>query len=141
MRGLVRMTYVEFPVALFYQETDDELVEDAQLEIMGETPEDEYSGEEPESGLPIRLLSDFTIYERNTNELSHVAELTLCDYNDHGVSGLVSPWTEHDNDNDDEEEEEDPESGDDSLETDQCVKLSKILQFDIHSVSDHSIDR
>lgn len=130
---------VEFPVALFYQETDDELVEDARLEIMGETPEDEYSGEEPEGGLPIRLLSDFTIYERNTNELIHVAELTLCDYNDHGASGLVSPWTEHDDE--DEEEEDDPESGDDSSETDQRVKLSKILQFDIHSVSHHSIDR
>src|ERR1700733_8452607 len=136
-----------FAGALTYEVMDDELIEDEDLVIPGETLFGDSAATESDGGqddVPVRLLQDFTIYDMSTNEAVPVGELLTLKYVDktYGASGIVKPWTDNENDEDD----ADDADSDDSMSTSdlsQRVKLSKLLEFDVHHYSDvsKSLDR
>jgi DNA (cytosine-5)-methyltransferase 1 len=121
---------------------DDELIEDDDLVIPGETALDDSTATESDGsqdGVPVRLLQDFTIYDMSTNEAVPVGELMSLKFVDKifGASGLVKPWID---DGIDEEEDDDLDSDDNAvhLNLSERVKLSGLVEFDIHHYSDVS---
>ena len=112
------------------------------MQIIGETDPADIStdSEDDESSdSPVRLLTDFTIYNVETNQLVPVGELLQIQYRGstvYAASGTVKPYVD---DDDDDEYEDDEEEVEDSLirdgNDDQVVRLSKIVEFDIHHVS------
>lgn len=123
---------------------DDELVEDADLVIPGETSvgdSDASSTSNTEEDAPIRLLQDFTIYDLATNKMVPVGELLSLQYSTQkfGASGLVNAWTDVDVD-----EEEDAFSDTESLSISvtarpgERVKLSQVLEFSVHDFSNET---
>lgn len=121
----------------------EEIAEDDNLQIIGETDPADFSADsEDEHGdIPIRLLTDFTIYEIETCRLVPVAELfqiRLGTSTIYGASGKVKPYVEDDeDDNDIDIDIDDDNSSLQGSQTkfDQIIKLSKILEFDVHHVS------
>ena len=116
------------------------------MQIIGETDPADLSTDSEEGGtsdVPVRLLTDFTIYNLETRQLVPVAELLQMQYGGSTVytaSGTVKPYVD-DDDDDDEDENEDvnEEEVEDSVlqygNDVQVVRLSKIVEFDIHNVS------
>lgn len=136
----LKVIYADEP-QVYYEVSDDELLEDNCLLIPGETPLEDSgtissSSSETETDVPIRLLQDFSIYNLNTNQLVFVGELlSLPDSTKQqfGASGLVNAWTVVDDD------EEDYFSDTASVSTGRLgerVKLSSILEFSIHDFSE-----
>ncbi|TFY70272.1 hypothetical protein EVG20_g2746 [Dentipellis fragilis] len=134
---------------VLYDVADDELVEDDHLHIMGETecaPED-LDDDGTDDDVPVRLLSDFSIYKMESLELVHIAELlslgsSVPDL--YGASGIVRPWVE-DNEDDEEDDGEDNTEDDDLADEDGIagqavdhIKLSAILEFNIHDVPEET---
>lgn len=115
------------------------------MQIIGETDPTELSSdceEDESSDVPVRLLTDFTIYNMETCQLVPVGELLRIQYGCstvYGASGTVEPYVEDEQDEEDEVEVVDEDDVDDSLlqdgKDDQIVKLSDIVEFDIHHVS------
>jgi len=126
-----------------YQFSNDELVEDDNLQIIGETDPTDLSSDsddEETSDVPVRLLTDFSLYNLETRQLVPVAELLQIQYGGstvYAASGTVKPYVEDDDEDEDEVVDEDEDEG--SLLQDgddvQVVRLSKIMEFDIHNVS------
>ena len=122
---------------------DDEYIEDENLQIIGETDPEELSEDsiiDDKSDVPVRLLSDFTIYDSQTREVLPVGVLTQLKYSSssYGASGLVKAWTE---DGEDEEEVEVFEVDEVDEQLDQIgqrVQLSEILEFDVHHFSERN---
>ncbi|KAA1469421.1 S-adenosyl-L-methionine-dependent methyltransferase [Dentipellis sp. KUC8613] len=138
---------------VLYDVADDELVEDENLHIMGETehPEDLDGNNSTEDDVPVRLLSDFSIYKMESLELVHIAELLSLGSvvpSLYGASGTVKPWVQDDEDDEDEDEDKDEDDNpedDDVADEDGSVgqavnhiKLSAILEFNIHDVSEET---
>ena len=111
-----------------YQAFNDEIIEDKDLFVAGETPVDEDEGD-----IPVRILQDFSIYNMETSELVSVAELLGLQFSrsTFGSSGMVRPWID---DSDDRSNESDSPSN--SSEDGDYVTLSKILELNIHDLSD-----
>ncbi|GLB34766.1 putative cytosine specific DNA methyltransferase replication foci [Lyophyllum shimeji] len=128
----VPITLEESEASRRYEVADDEILEDDNLIIPGETVQDRTDGSTDgyEDTIPVRLLRDFTIYDASTNILVPVAELLRLEHSRQkfGASGLAKPWIEDEEDEDQEEEEDSVEEGNDA----ERVKLSTILAFDIH---------
>lgn len=130
---------------MVYQLLNDELVEDDNLQIIGETDPTDLSSDnddEETSGIPVRLLTDFSLYNLETRQLVPVAELLQIQYGGstvYAASGTVKPYVEDDDDDEDENEVVDEDEDEDSLLQDgddvQVVRLSTIVEFDIHNVS------
>jgi hypothetical protein len=126
-----------------YQFSNDELVEDDNLQIIGETDPTDLSSDsddEETSAVPVRLLTDFSLYNLETRQLVPVAELLQIQYGGstvYAASGTVKPYVEDDEEDEDEVVDDDEDEG--SLLQDgddvQVVRLSKIMEFDIHNVS------
>lgn len=121
-----------------------EIYEDDNLQIIGETDPADLSAdsEDEHDDIPVRLLTDFTIYEMETCNLVPVAELLQIQFDAstiYGASGKVKPYAE--DDDDDEDDDGDSIADENSSlqgyrgNDDQIVKLSKILEFDVHHVS------
>ncbi|KII89181.1 hypothetical protein PLICRDRAFT_160365 [Plicaturopsis crispa FD-325 SS-3] len=114
-----------------YSIRDDELVEDENLQVTGETEYDDDEG-----SVPVRVLTDFTIYNAITLELVSVAELTmLSSGTTYGASGIVRPWQSDEDDDEDEDDVVDDESEGDTETADQRVKLSAVTKFNVHDYS------
>lgn len=127
--------------ALVYELMDDELLEDEDLVIPGETSLNDSTVTESDSSqddVPVRLLQDFVIYDMSTNVAVPVGELMSLKYVDRsfGASGFVKPWI----DDIDEEDDDDSDSDDNVVHSNlsERVKLSKLLEFDIHHYSNVS---
>lgn len=102
----------------FYTVADDEFIESADP-LPGETAPG--LGHSDVEEIPVRLLDDFIIYDRDTLRLVPIAHLLdLRPGMHYGASGLVRPWT---NDSMDDE--------DDSV-LPLVINLSPILELDIH---------
>ncbi|KAI9511110.1 S-adenosyl-L-methionine-dependent methyltransferase [Russula earlei] len=107
----------------FYMATDAEFIEDADL-----FPEETNLGDFDVEDIPVRLLDDFVIYERDTLRLVPLTHLVDIGPDMHyGASGLVRPWIDDDDDDDDSDEN-------DSI-TLQAVRLSPILELNVHHFS------
>lgn len=115
------------------------------MQVIGETDPADLSADSDDdesSDVPVRLLTDFTIYDLKTLQLVPVAELLHIQYGGstvYAASGTVKPYVENDDDDEDEDEVVDEEEVEESLHQDegdvQVIKLLKIVEFDIHSVS------
>ena len=129
-----------------YNIVDDEVIEDNNLQIIGETdPREDPDGDldDEDDSIPVRLLKDFTVYKMEDNALVHIAELIPLgpDYggsSTYGASGIVEPVNDHEV----EEEDEDDVVEEDYIESStvlgkikQTVKLSRIIEFNIHDIS------
>ncbi|PSR77615.1 hypothetical protein PHLCEN_2v7805 [Hermanssonia centrifuga] len=134
----------------YYESLDDEVVEDAQLNVYKETNIEQDEGESDSGGadrdVPIRVLTAFTIYERDTSRLIPIETLLesadLKGY-EYCASGRVHAWVDDDDtDYDDEDDEDDDE--DETIQTDdlsanaQMVSLSQIIEVNVHHVPDGS---
>ncbi|KAH6918476.1 S-adenosyl-L-methionine-dependent methyltransferase [Coprinopsis sp. MPI-PUGE-AT-0042] len=119
-----------------YTRAQGEINETQDLEVYGETKDDdEDADEDPE--VPVRLLSNFTIYNRETLELVPAVELERHDLETLGLtaSGIVKPWVEDDDDED--EGDSDVESLDlESYDDWKCVSLTDIIEFNVHHVDE-----
>ena len=111
-----------------YEAFNDEIIEDEDLFVAGETPVGEN-----EDDIPVRVLQDFSIYDMETSELVSVADLLELQFSrsTFGSSGLVKPWIDE---SDESSNESDTSSN--SSEDGDYVKLSKILELNIHDLSD-----
>ena len=96
---------------------------------MGETPVDEDEGD-----IPVRILQDFTIYKMETFELVSVAELLNLQFSrsTFGSSGMIKPWIDESDDSSNESDTSSNSPEDDG----DYVRLSKILELNIHDFSD-----
>ena len=101
---------------------DNESVEDTDP-LLGETTPDLDDGEE----IPVRLLDKFTIYDWDTLRLVPIMHLLdLRSGARYGASGLVRPWTDDSGDDD---------SDEDDSATPVAMKLSPILELNVHHFS------
>jgi hypothetical protein len=85
--------------------------------------------------MPVRLLNDFVIYNLVTLEVVPVAELTQIQYSTtaaYGASGIAEAWVDED---DDQGDDIDPEEVGEEPLMRQRVKLSKIVEFNVHHFS------
>lgn len=129
-----------------YKIADDEIIEDDNLQIIGETdPREDHDNDwdNEDDSIPVRLLKDFTVYKMEDNTLVHIAELITLDSgyegsSPYGASGIVEPYV----DNHEEDEDEDDVVEEDYIESSivldkmkQTVKLSTIIGFNIHDIS------
>ena len=105
----------------YYQKRREELTEDAELVITGEDPEDGLDEDEK----PIRLLSDFSIFDpTHRNEFVSLAAIEEDDGVDRQFegAGMVLPYfVSEEDEGQDEETEIDP----------QYVRLGAILRYTI----------
>ena len=101
---------------------DDEFVEDTDP-LLGETAPDLDDAEE----IPVRLLDNFTIYDWDTLRLVPMTHLLdLRPGTRYGASGLVRPWIDDSGDDD---------SDEDDSATPVVMKLSSILELNVHHFS------
>ena len=122
--------------ASIYNDDADDVEEDEYLYVEGETPPEEDDGMD----IPVRLLSDFTVYNASTFRSIPVAELLQLSFSEDEfqASGLVKAWVDDSDipsdisDNDSENGVDEGEPG----ERSERVTLSKILEFSIHNKSE-----
>ena len=129
---------------MIYEVADDELVEDENLLISGETPLLDIEDTEADDDIPVRLLQDFVFYDMDTNEVIPLVELMQLQYVErlYGASGIVTPWVE--DDGQDQEMDEEEFELVDGVEmvgivgSCQRVKLSKIIELNVHAFSEQT---
>ena len=135
------------PGTVFYEADEIELVEDEDLQFNGETEIREQALHDDPDDIPVRVLSDFSVYDSETQQLIKTEQLLALIESDvlpppnchYRASGSVQPFVDNDDEDEDEDENENEE---DSLEQEteeiQRVALSLILEFNIHHVSDET---
>ncbi|KAH7889609.1 S-adenosyl-L-methionine-dependent methyltransferase [Phlebopus sp. FC_14] len=127
---------------VYYTPHEVEFPETASFQVIGEVDPIEYSGSEDEDTVPVRVITDFTIYEEGTQRLVPVAELLRVNHDDTQqlvASGCIKAWID-----DDEWEDvtlEDDAQDDEDLpisslceERSQRVKLTRIKKFTLHDM-------
>ncbi|KAH7923466.1 hypothetical protein BV22DRAFT_1130613 [Leucogyrophana mollusca] len=123
----------------FYEGEEDEVFEDEDLQVIGETDPADISDSDDESPtVPVRQLHDFSIYEAETLRLVPIA--ILLDHNlgfkdgvTYAASGRVKPWIDND-EWEDEDEEEDEDDEDVSQAELRRIRLTPIRQFTVHDL-------
>ncbi|KAJ3003515.1 hypothetical protein NUW54_g5260 [Trametes sanguinea] len=133
--------YVEVPrrdkrlhVVTTYEAAGDEITEDHDLRVHGETP-----AEEDDGRVPVRTLDHFCVFEPETNSLLPFERLLTAEdpssYRWVAV-GVIGSYVEDpgEGEGEGEEEDEDESIADD---TDQRVLLSKIIECDAHYPTKH----
>ena len=104
------------------------------LLIPGETlPEDSESDD-----VPVRLLTSFAIYSKSR----HLSPFDQVDVNE-GVfyaSGFVKPWIEDDDDSDDGMDDDDSSECSEPINQPLRVRLSQILEVNVHHIEDDFSD-
>ncbi|KIJ10522.1 cytosine-5--methyltransferase [Paxillus involutus ATCC 200175] len=125
---------------VFHKKREHEFAETTDFQLIGETDPVEYSDSEDEQSVPVRILTDFTIYDNSTNRLVPIAELlqlqlTRRSYN---ASGCVKAWIDDEEwvDDDDTDDEDDDQVSSSQLREDrvQRLKLTRIKRFAIHDM-------
>ncbi|KAF8201752.1 C5-DNA-methyltransferase [Pholiota molesta] len=113
-----------------YDVTEDDVTEDQDLVIFGESlPEEE------DKEIPVRILNDFAIYSEDTGQLVYIAELLQLDYapQKYRASGLVRPWVDLESDGSDIEDDFDEENDKNEAGQDQFIRY---LEFNVHAESE-----
>jgi len=122
---------------LVYDDGADDVEEDEYLYVEGESPPEEDDG----TDIPVRLLSDFTVYNADTFRVIPVAELLQLSFSedDYQASGLVKAWADDSEIPSDMSDNDVSDNGDGEggpREGSERVTLSKILEFSIHNKSE-----
>ncbi|KAG9318606.1 hypothetical protein JVU11DRAFT_699 [Chiua virens] len=127
--------------------SEHEFVEGPDIQIIGETdPLDN----DRDDDVPVRILTDFSIYEYTTRQMVPVARLLELPHNpslSFSASGCVKAWIDPDNENDDDDDDDDEDqegldqghqdsNDDDSAPEDfvQRLKLTPIKRFSCHDL-------
>lgn len=130
---------------IYHRAREHEFPESGDFQVIGETDPVEYSDSEDEEGVPVRVLTDFTIYDAKTRQLVPIAELLTLNHGatrTYTASGCVKAWIDEDEWEDDEfDQDEDEEDEDDSRSSSQLredrvqrVKLTRIKKFTLHDM-------
>ncbi|OBZ65761.1 Acetolactate synthase, mitochondrial [Grifola frondosa] len=122
----------EAPV-IHYEFAEDEIKEDSDFQVIGETCPDD-----PDDDVPIRLLTDFSVYESDSLRLVPFERLLSVQFEaeqqlGYGASGIVKAWT--DESDDDEGDDESSVGVDDLTAEEQRIRLTNIVDLNIHYVS------
>ncbi|KAF5315922.1 hypothetical protein D9611_004789 [Ephemerocybe angulata] len=125
------------------QEEEEEIQESPDLILPEEDDEsdseDVQAFNSDDDEVPVRLLSDFTIYDSNSKEVVHAEALLSVETLSLSASGVVRPWLMTGDDSD-----EEPVASEDGYETESevaghgkrdRVSLTKILELNIHYAS------
>ncbi|KAF9473771.1 S-adenosyl-L-methionine-dependent methyltransferase [Pholiota conissans] len=133
--GSIEMPQMDELPSCTYTSTEDEIDEDEDLIVLGES-----SPAENDETIPIRTLDDFTIYDGGTLQLISVAELLQIHYSQrkYHASGIVRPWanSEHDASGIEDELDEDGDGNSEEATSRDRVTLSNILDFNLHAEDD-----
>lgn len=105
--------------------------------------DDSASEDSEDKEVPVRVLTEFTLYERGTRRIIPFEELLSksdqLEANNYGASGQVWKWVEKDEDDnsnaDDENEVEDLEENSEAV-----IKLTVILEVNVHNVEESESD-
>lgn len=126
---------------MYYTQKEHEFDEHADFQVIGETDPTEDVDSDEEDGVPIRVLTDFAIYEETTQRLVPIADLLLVNHGIAGsyvASGYIKAWIDDDqlDDSDENAEEEEEEDHASQLHDDlsQRVRLSRIKKFTLHDM-------
>lgn len=129
---------------LIYAPPDHEYDEDENFQVIGETDPTEQSDSGNSEGVPVRILTDFAVYECATRQLVPIAKLidvNLAVNNKmYRASGYVKSHMDDDEYCDDDCDDEDNGNGmsndEDCL---QRIRLTEIRKFTIHDIRQHPI--
>ncbi|KAJ3542763.1 hypothetical protein NM688_g5941 [Phlebia brevispora] len=120
----------------FYEPLNDEVEEGEQIHIPGETITTDTTSEGSDREVPVRVLTEFVIYQRRTKRIVPLPSLFAVDSDslvslDYGASGEALAWAEDDSDSDSTHSET-------SFGADGSVNLalSTIIETSIHDVED-----
>jgi DNA (cytosine-5)-methyltransferase 1 len=142
---LSRHNFLTFSLeTLIYAPPDDEYDEDENFQVIGETDPTEQSDSGNSEGVPVRILTDFAIYECATRQLVPIAKLidvNLAVNNKmYRASGYVKSHVDDDEYCDDDCDDEDNGNGmsndEDCL---QRIRLTEIRKFTIHDIRQRPI--
>jgi hypothetical protein len=130
-----------------YAITLDEILEDHNLQIIAETdPSQRSDTKELENTIPVRVLTDFAVYEMNTLQLVPIGELFNLQHGSpmiYGASGNVKAFSDEEG-NDDEDEPDVFDQEEDDFSDDvvnQRVKLSQLMEFNVHYFKKRKLNR
>lgn len=115
---------------ILHKPVEDEFTEYDFL-VPGEIPPEAGDEGDEDPCIPVRVLSDFTIFDEDTMELVPVGQLLHLDYADASyiASGLVKPWVDPDSDDEDGSDNDSP-----VYEADDRLRCSPILEISIHDL-------
>ncbi|KAG2133739.1 S-adenosyl-L-methionine-dependent methyltransferase [Suillus clintonianus] len=124
---------------LIYAPPDDEYDEDENFQVIGETDPAELSDSGNSAHVPVRILTDFAIYECTTQQLVPIGELINVNHavnnNMYRASGYVKSHMDEDEYCDDDCDDDDDGNGmsndEDCL---QRIRLTEIRKFTIHDI-------
>jgi hypothetical protein len=132
-------------LAILYNLAADEIPEAEDMSVQGETDSNE---DDPQ--IPVRTLSDFSIYDRHTKALVLITELLEMETSarEFSASGIVGPWIETD---DDESQWDGSLFGDESSANSEAssenrsplrMSLSNIVDINVHYITEtKDVDR
>jgi DNA (cytosine-5)-methyltransferase 1 len=129
--------------ALLYAPPDDEYDEDENFQVIGETDPADLSSSDNSEGVPVRILTDFAIYESKTRKLVPIGELInvnlAVNSKNYRASGYVKPYIDDDQyyggDVDDEDDEDVMSNSDDCL---QRIRSTRVRKFTLHDIRQRS---
>ncbi|OJA16031.1 hypothetical protein AZE42_04288 [Rhizopogon vesiculosus] len=128
---------------LLYASPDDEYDEDENFQVIGETDPADLSGSDDSEGVPVRILTDFAVYESKTRQLVPIAELINVNHavnnKNYRASGYVKPYIDEDQyyggDTDDEDEDDLMSNPEACL---QRIRSTRIRKFTLHDIRQRS---
>jgi DNA (cytosine-5)-methyltransferase 1 len=129
--------------ALLYAPPDDEYDEDENFQVIGETDPADLSSSDDSEGVPVRILTDFAIYESKTRQLVPIGELInvnlAVNSKNYRASGYVKPYIDDDQyyggDVDDEDDEDVMSNSDACL---QRIRSTRVRKFTLHDIRQRS---
>lgn len=141
MSGTVYLTFtIE---TLMYAPPDDEYDEDENFQVIGET---DLSASDDSEGVPVRILTDFAVYESKTRQLVPIGELVSVNLavnsKNYRASGCVKPYIDDDEyyggDTDDEDDEDDEDVMSSPVACLQRIRSTRIRKFTLHDIRQRS---
>jgi len=126
----------------------DEYDEDENFQVIGETDPADFSTSDDSEAVPVRLLTDFSIYEYKTRQLVPIGELInvnlAVNSKNYRASGFVKPYTDDDRHyggNTDDDDNDDGDNDDDMSNPEaylQRIRTTQIREFTRHDVMQRS---
>jgi len=136
--------YLIFTIeTLLYAPPDDEYDEDENFQVIGETDFADLSVSDDSDGVPVRILTDFAVYESRTRQLVPIGELVSVNLavnnKNYRASGCVKPYIDDDEyyggDTDDENDEDVMSNPEACL---QRIRSTRIQKFTLHDIRQRS---
>lgn len=125
---------------LLYAPPDDEWDEDENFQVIGETDLADLSTSDDSEGVPVRILTDFAVYECKTLQLVPIGELInvnlAVNSKNYRVSGYVKPYVDDDKYYSGNTDDEDDLSDQEAFL--QRIRSTRIRKFTLHDLRQRS---